>query len=84
MMELRWQWSTADANEEAEWHYFCVLDLQPSWGQDEGDEGGGEQHLEDGNVASISGFEAFGKGIGGEDTKASRGPCEMRLEQGPG
>lgn len=63
--------------------YFCVLDLQSSWGQDEGDEGGGEQHLQDGNVASISGFEAFGKGIGGEDTKASRGPCEMRLEEGP-
>lgn len=52
--------------------YFCILDLKPSRRENEGNEGGREEHFEDGNVAGVSGLEAFCKWLGLEDAEASR------------
>lgn len=43
--------------------YLGILDDEMSWGQDERDQGGGEEHLNDCNVAVIA-TEYLGEGIG--------------------
>lgn len=48
-----------------------VLDYQVPWGEDKGDEGCGEEHLDDGDV-SVVGAEDFGKRIGMVNAEASR------------
>jgi hypothetical protein len=51
---------------------LCILDLQSPWRENEGDKRGGEEHLEEGNVA-FSCVEAFCERVGGEYAEAPRG-----------
>lgn len=51
---------------------LCILDLQSPWRENEGHKRGGEEHLEEGNVA-FSGVEAFCERVGGEYPEASGG-----------
>lgn len=61
--------------------YLCVLYYQVTWGEDEGDERGGEEHLDNGDVAVIA-AEYSGEGIGVIDAKALGGACK-RARGGP-
>lgn len=57
---------------------LCVLDDEVAWREDEGDKGGREEHLDDGNVA-IVGAEDLGEGIGMVDSEASGCACGRLL-----
>ena len=50
--------------------YLGVLYYQMARGQDQGDEGGGEEHLDDGDVPVIA-AEYLGEGVGVVDAEAS-------------
>lgn len=58
--------------------HLCVLYYEVARGEGEGDEGGGEEHLDDGRVALIAAEDA-GEGVGVVDAEALGGRCRRMV-----
>lgn len=54
--------------------HLGVLDDEMSGRQDQSDQGGGEEHLDDGDIAVVA-TEDLGEGVGMVDSEAFRGAC---------